>query len=69
MNAKYFKVVSFLAVMLVLCLPILAQDPFGDPPDDTPIDGGLSLLVAAGIGYGAKKIKDKRKKNTANSEA
>ncbi len=27
-----------------------------------PIDGGISLLVAAGIGYGAKKVKDARKK-------
>jgi hypothetical protein len=27
-----------------------------------PIDGGLSLLIAAGVGYGAKKIKEKRNK-------
>ncbi|MFY7898857.1 MAG: PID-CTERM protein-sorting domain-containing protein [Chitinophagaceae bacterium] len=35
-------------------------DAGGDP--DVPIDGGLSLLVAAGVGYGAKKLKEKRKK-------
>jgi len=29
---------------------------------DTPIDGGLALLVAAGVGYGAKKLRSKRKK-------
>ncbi|SHF73458.1 hypothetical protein SAMN05444008_111180 [Cnuella takakiae] len=28
---------------------------------DAPIDGGLSLLLAAGIGAGAKKAYDKRK--------
>jgi len=28
-----------------------------------PIDGGISLLIAAGIGYGAKKVRDARKKN------
>jgi len=33
----------------------------GDP-DNAPIDGGLSLLIAGGIGYAAKKIKEKRQK-------
>ncbi len=34
------------------------------PPDnpDAPIDGGLSLLLAAGVGYGVKKVRDNRKK-------
>jgi hypothetical protein len=27
---------------------------------DVPIDGGLSLLVAAGVGYGAKKLRKKK---------
>ena len=31
----------------------------GDP---TPIDGGLSLLLAAGVGYGAKRLRKNRKK-------
>ena len=30
-------------------------------PDAVPIDGGLSILLAAGIGYGAKKIYDSQK--------
>ena len=29
----------------------------GDPPG-VPIDGGLSLLLAAGIAYGGKKVYD-----------
>ncbi len=48
-------------------------DPFGNPvsaappppppdPVDTPIDGGLSLLIAAGVGYGIKKVRDERKR-------
>ncbi|MEM6642553.1 MAG: hypothetical protein AAF616_06210 [Bacteroidota bacterium] len=37
--------------------PILAQ---GAPPA-TPIDGGLSLLLAAGGAYGLKKLNDRRK--------
>lgn len=36
-------------------------DDFYDP--DAPIDGGVGLLVAAGIGYGIKKARDKRKQN------
>lgn len=41
--------------------PILsmAQDPGGDP--DAPIDGGLSLLLAAGTAYGVKKYRDYKK--------
>ena len=27
-----------------------------------PVDGGLSLLLAAGVGYGVKKVRDSRKK-------
>lgn len=36
---------------------LLAQ---GAPPA-TPIDGGLSILLAAGGAYGLKKLKDSRK--------
>jgi hypothetical protein len=31
------------------------------PTDGVPIDGGLSLLLAAGLGYGAKKMYDSQK--------
>lgn len=34
-----------------------------DPDAVVPIDGGASLLVAAGVAYGLKKIHDKRKQN------
>ncbi len=47
-----------LFTMLIL-LPMLAHATGGG----VPLDGGLSLLVAAGVGYGAKKIADNRKKN------
>lgn len=45
----------------------LAQGP-PDPgcnPDDPlcPIDGGVSLLIAAGIGIGARKLKSKNNTN------
>lgn len=33
----------------------------GDPDAEIPFDGGLSLLLLAGAGYGAKKAADHRK--------
>ena len=39
-----------------------ADDCGDDPCDpDIPIDGGVSLLIAAGVAYGGKKIADSRK--------
>lgn len=34
----------------------------GAPPA-TPIDGGLSLLLAGGAAYGVKKLRDHRRSN------
>jgi hypothetical protein len=36
--------------------------PGGDP--DVPIDGGILVLVAAGIYYGVKRIRDKNNNET-----
>lgn len=35
-----------------------------NPPDPTeiPIDGGASLLIAGGVAYGLKKLRDRRKR-------
>ncbi|HRO43421.1 MAG TPA: hypothetical protein PL009_11350 [Flavipsychrobacter sp.] len=56
---------AFIVVLLVMStINSYAQDP-GDPGgdvDNVPIDGGVSLLIAAGVGYGAKKLRDARKK-------
>ncbi|MDQ8003601.1 MAG: hypothetical protein REI64_02310 [Pedobacter sp.] len=38
--------------------------PDGDCVDNpVPIDGGASILIAAGVAYGLKKAYDKRKQN------
>lgn len=46
-------------------------DPGPDPDIKVPFDGGLSLLLAAGVSYGLKKAYDKRKQqqeeNTPNN--
>lgn len=31
-------------------------------PESCPIDGGVVALLAAGVGYGVKKVRDSRKK-------
>lgn len=59
-------VVSFLCFSFFALLPSICNaqlgDPAGDP--DAPIDGGVSILLAAGIGYGVKKYRDGRKNKT-----
>ncbi len=46
--------------LVATILPVLAHAQGPDP--DAPIDGGLSLLLAAGAGYGVKKYRDHKKK-------
>jgi len=71
MIKRQTRFVIFTGMLIVLfnAFPysIKAQAPdgsnFGDP--DAPIDGGVSLLVVAGIGYGIKKHRDSRKKDNS----
>lgn len=69
---KWLLLLSILLVVFIL-LPGLglaqANDPGCDPmcwcrePDGAPcpIDGGLSALLAIGVGYGIKKYKQSKK--------
>lgn len=66
MNRDFKKYLFFIA-FTALSLSAWAQTPPGDPPA-VPIDGGISLLAAAGIGYGTKKIMDHRKKQKQKEE-
>lgn len=59
-----------LGILLMTLVELHAQptgDPTGDPDatpvEEVPIDGGLSLLLGAGIAYGAKRAYTKRKGN------
>lgn len=55
---------DLLGLLILICLvafPTITNAQIIDP-DDTPIDGGLSLLLAAGAAYGVKKYRDGRKK-------
>jgi hypothetical protein len=50
-----------IGIGVIILLPAIAH---AQPPDfpNAPIDGGLSLLLAGGIGYGIKKIRAQRSK-------
>ncbi|MEP0365496.1 MAG: hypothetical protein ABJN36_08445 [Cyclobacteriaceae bacterium] len=52
-------IIKSLAILpvLIIALPAMAQ---GAPPA-TPIDGGLSLLLAAGGVYGLKKLRESKR--------
>ena len=56
------QLITLSVLLLVLVFPTLtiAQPGFTDDTNDVPIDGGLSLLVAAGVGYGANKLRKRK---------
>ncbi len=63
-------VYSLVTALFICLLPMisLAQAVLPEDTLDTPIDGGVSLLIAAGVGYGIKKVRDERKKAKAAKE-
>lgn len=75
-NSKRFAALLIMVLLFSLPFMVTAQppqpgcDPLNCPSEDpfccVPIDGGLSLLIAAGIGLGAKKAYD-RKRNAQKS--
>ena len=52
----------FVLLLLCIAVPTITQAQIVDP-NDVPIDGGLSLLIAAGAAYGVKKYRDGKKKD------
>ena len=66
---KWLIVLSLLALTF-FCLPYIANAQ-PDAPDtvegdpDAPIDGGIGVLLAVGIGYGIKKVRDYKREREA----
>jgi hypothetical protein len=58
---KRNDVFRLLILVCVMVLPMIALAQGPPDPNDAPIDGGLSLLLAAGVGYGVKKYREGRK--------
>jgi len=54
--------IKLIAICLFLFMAYTgnAQPGFDDDVVDTPIDGGISLLVGAGLAYGYRKFKNKK---------
>lgn len=51
-----------LVYIMIPQLGFAQSEPGCDPLNPAcPIDGGLSALLAIGVGYGIKKIRDSRK--------
>jgi len=67
-NIIYIR--SFLVLAILFISNISYAQPANPPADPTavPIDGGLSILIAAGAALGGKKIWDARKQNQNTTE-
>ena len=63
---NYTLVIALCGTALGVLLTVVtarAQPGTGGPPitpTQTPIDGGASLLLAGGVAFGLKKIRDRR---------
>ncbi|MDZ4666856.1 MAG: hypothetical protein SGJ00_03125 [bacterium] len=57
---KPFKIIVLLAMLLTLNTRSGAQPEWNDDPIDTPIDGGLSLLLTSAIGLGLQSLRKKK---------
>ncbi|MDX5326766.1 MAG: hypothetical protein LPK80_10955 [Bacteroidota bacterium] len=52
---------KILFTLALLFISVYAFSQPGMPTNPVPLDGGLSILIAAGAAFGAKKAHDVRK--------
>jgi hypothetical protein len=62
MKLKTSYTIIIIAIAFLTPLLSYAQAPTPPDPNDVPLDGGLSLALAAGAGYLVKRRHDARKK-------
>ncbi len=53
---------SLLIALCFAAFALQAQILPPPPPGGAPVDGGAGFLVAAGLAYGAKKLRDARRR-------
>ena len=61
------RILPALALAVAFSEIALAQPGSGGPgptvdPTATPLDGGASILLAGGVAYGLKRLRERRKK-------
>jgi len=57
MIRKSLLVPAMSAMLLLISAPVFSQGPAPPPPNnEVPLDGFSLLLLAAGAGYGAKRV-------------
>lgn len=61
LRSSGFLLWGLLFIFLMIPGWIFAQPSFPDDPDQIPVDGGLALLAAAGLGVAAKKFRERRR--------
>ena len=63
LNNNMKKLVLTLSLLFAFNAFVIAQDEpeFDDDVNDVPVDGGVSLLAAAAVTYGVRKIHNKNK--------
>jgi len=63
---KYWKILVLSGILCstMALIPNICNAQLGGPDEDpdAPIDGGVGILIAAGVGYGIKKYRDSGKK-------
>jgi len=54
-----FIIATLLTIIILINVESLQAQPPSPPgdPESAPVDGGLTILIAAGIGYASKRIK------------
>ena len=56
------KFIRILCILMIASMPVLAQEEElgsetgGPDPGAVPVDGGLSLLLAAGAAFGGRRL-------------
>lgn len=71
MNTRYLLILFFTLFFTAFCVALAPPPPPPPggpgcwPPPCIPIDGGISLLIAAGAIYGGRKLYSKQKEKNA----
>ncbi|MBO6535161.1 MAG: hypothetical protein JJ966_02990 [Balneolaceae bacterium] len=60
------QLIFSLFLVLIMVTLVQAQPGLPSAPSQAPIDGGLSLLAAAGGAYAIKKLRDKKNSEEDN---